>query len=104
MTRSAMRILYITSCWPHDRAFGGQLRALQIGRALKQLGRPTLVVVGAHDVGAQARALTAEEFEIGREIRVRHANSDGVLGRAKSLSAGTSLLFTVLSRSRPMKP
>jgi glycosyltransferase involved in cell wall biosynthesis len=88
MARSAMRILYITSCWPHDRAFGGQLRALQIGRALKKFGRPTLVVVGAHDVAPQARAMTADEFDIGREIKVRHANTDGLLGRARSLVRG----------------
>ncbi len=41
------RILYVLSCWPHDRAYGGQLRALHVARALVQVGPVTLAIVGA---------------------------------------------------------
>ncbi len=88
MAQNSIRVLYVTSCWPHDKAFGGQLRALQIGRALKQFGRPTLVVVGAHDVDPKARARTAEEFDVGREIAVQNTSSHGLLERSRSLVDG----------------
>src|ERR1043165_4756409 len=41
------RILYVTPVWPRGKAFGGQLRALHIGRALKQMGDVKLVVVSS---------------------------------------------------------
>lgn len=71
MNKSEPRILYVSSCWPHDRAFGGQLRALQVGRALQHFGRPTLVVIGADAVDASARERTEAEFDLAREIPVR---------------------------------
>ena len=82
---SRPRILYVCSCWPHDRAFGGQLRALHVGRALQQFGRPTLVVVGAHDVDAEARARTAAEFDLGREIQVVNTPARGIIKRSTSM-------------------
>src|SRR5688572_13740211 len=56
------RILYITSCWPHGEAFGGQLRALQIGRALRNVGDVTLVVASADVADDETMRKTAEEF------------------------------------------
>jgi glycosyltransferase involved in cell wall biosynthesis len=84
---SSPRILYLSSCWPHDKSYGGQLRAFHIGRALQQLGRPTLVVIGAHDVDPAVKAKAAEEFDIGREIKLlespvrRLARTTSILNR-----------------------
>jgi glycosyltransferase involved in cell wall biosynthesis len=84
MNKRPLRILYVTSCWPHDRAYGGQLRALHIGRALKQLGQVTLVVVGAHEVDSQVRSKTAAEFELGRDIKTHTTPTRGLAARLGS--------------------
>jgi len=84
MNKRPLRILYVTSCWPHDRAYGGQLRALHIGRALKQLGQVTLVVVGAHEVDSQVRSRTAAEFELGRDIKTHTTPTRGLGSRLGS--------------------
>jgi polysaccharide biosynthesis protein PslH len=55
-------ILYLCSSWPCGRAFGGQLRALHIGRALKQIGSVTVQVVGSEADDADAKRRTEEEF------------------------------------------
>ena len=77
----------MTSCWPHDRAYGGQLRALHIGRVLQDFGRPTLVVVGADEVDASAREKTAAEFDLGREIKICPSPVRGV-----AAASGRSIL------------
>lgn len=58
------RVLYLTPSWPRGPSFGGQLRALQIGRALKQVGEVTLCVVSADAGDAAAMRASAEEFEL----------------------------------------
>ena len=85
MGNNRPRILYVTSCWPHDRSYGGQLRALHIGRALQQLGRPTIAVIGADPVGSDSIARTAAEFELGQEIKVRPSPVLGLRNRLKSI-------------------
>jgi glycosyltransferase involved in cell wall biosynthesis len=64
------RILYVSSCWPHDRAFGGQLRSLHIGRALQQIGRVTLAVVTSDVPAPEVVKRTAEEFAVEPPVRV----------------------------------
>ena len=64
------RIMYVCPCWPHDKSHGGQLRALQIGRALQQVGCPTLVVAGAHEVDQAVKEKTSAEFDLAREMDV----------------------------------
>jgi hypothetical protein len=59
-----MRILYITSCWPHGESFGGQLRVLNIGRALKAIGDVTVMVVSSDTASERNRAQTATEFAV----------------------------------------
>jgi glycosyltransferase involved in cell wall biosynthesis len=81
----APRILYVTSCWPNGNGYGGQLRAFHIGRALQQLGRPTLVVIGADEVEPKVKAKAAEEYDLGREIRVVPCPSRSQLSRAASI-------------------
>jgi glycosyltransferase involved in cell wall biosynthesis len=72
------RILYVSSSWPHDKTHGGQLRALHIGRALKQVGDVSLVVVNSDPVDESVRNKTAEEFTVLRSIRTRPSNARGL--------------------------
>jgi glycosyltransferase involved in cell wall biosynthesis len=58
------RILFICSSWPHGRAFGGQLRALQVARALKQVGRTSILVVGSDAGDSEAMSRTATDFDV----------------------------------------
>jgi glycosyltransferase involved in cell wall biosynthesis len=81
MIMRSPRIMYLCPCWPHDKSHGGQLRALQIGRALQQIGQPTLVVAGAHDVDPEVKAKSAAEFTLGREMKVLTAPVRGVSAR-----------------------
>ena len=56
------RILYLSPCWPHAPTHGGQLRALHIGRALRQVADVRLVIVAADAPDEATRRLTREEF------------------------------------------
>jgi polysaccharide biosynthesis protein PslH len=57
------RILYLSPCWPHAPTHGGQLRALHIGRALKEVGDVRLLTVATDDADEMTRRLTCEEFD-----------------------------------------
>jgi glycosyltransferase involved in cell wall biosynthesis len=78
------RILYVLSCWPHDQAYGGQLRALHLARALARVGRVTLAVVGADPVDAASRARTEAEFPVAGEWSLEPAKVRGLRALAKS--------------------
>jgi len=67
MTRRP-RILYLSPCWPHAPAHGGQLRALHIGRALRQVGDVRLVIVAADAPDDTTLRRTREEFDLRGEI------------------------------------
>lgn len=56
------RILYICSSWPLGKSFGGQIRALQVGRALQQVGDVDLLMVGSDAIDQDAREKTEREF------------------------------------------
>jgi glycosyltransferase involved in cell wall biosynthesis len=58
------RILYVCSSWPCGRSFGGQLRALHLGRALQQIGPTTLLVVSSEAGDTEAREKTSREFDV----------------------------------------
>src|SRR5690349_261953 len=62
--KSKLRILYVSPCWPHGESFGSQLRALQVCRALKQIGDLSLVVVDYSRGEPKTIARTAAEFNI----------------------------------------
>ena len=64
MSSRSPRILYLCSSWPLGRTFGGQLRALQIGRALKQVGDVTVAVVSSDANDTEAERRTREEFAV----------------------------------------
>ncbi len=73
------RVLYLCSSWPHGRSFGGQLRALHLGRALQQIGRVTVLMVGSEAGDAEAREKTAAEFDVLPPVLPRE-QADGGLG------------------------
>jgi glycosyltransferase involved in cell wall biosynthesis len=85
MSNSSPRILYVTSCWPKDNGYGGQLRAFHVGRALQQLGRPSLVVIGADEVEPKVKARITEEYDLGREINVIPTPARDWMTRATSI-------------------
>jgi glycosyltransferase involved in cell wall biosynthesis len=58
------RILFLSSSWPRGDAFGGQLRALHTGRALKQVGDVTLTVVSTSPANDAVALESAEEFDL----------------------------------------
>src|SRR5215212_5914734 len=68
MDHGRLRILYLSASWPHGASFGGQLRALHMGRALKQLGDVTLSVVSSDAADEQSRNRTNEEFRVADQI------------------------------------
>jgi glycosyltransferase involved in cell wall biosynthesis len=78
-----MRILFVSPCWPHGKAFGGQLRALQIGRALKQIGEVTIAVVIDDKIDAENLAKTAAEFQVEPAVRIENASSRAVSRRLR---------------------
>lgn len=64
-----------------DRTHGGQLRALHIGRALKECGDVSVVVVNPDATWPDAKERTAEEFCVVGEVEgeiAGHGFSDGV--------------------------
>jgi len=70
MKGSTLRILYITSSWPHGQAFGGQLRALHIGRALRQIGDVTLSVVSSDIPDEETLRRSREDFRVAPPVPV----------------------------------
>jgi glycosyltransferase involved in cell wall biosynthesis len=70
MRRRSPRILYLTSSWPHGQAFGGQLRALHIGRALQQIGDVTLSVVSSEITDEEGLRRSGEDFRLAPRVPV----------------------------------
>lgn len=78
-----MRILYLTSSWPHGKAFGGQIRALHIGRALKQIGDVTLTVVSSDPTDADTIFKTTAEFPMADPIRIIDTPNRSLLAKSR---------------------
>jgi glycosyltransferase involved in cell wall biosynthesis len=76
-----LRILYITSSWPHGRSFGDQLRALHIGRALKKIGNVTVAVVSSDAASPEVLTRTADEFAVEAPVRVHVQRNRGMIRR-----------------------
>jgi len=58
------RILFLTPSWPLGQQYGGQIRALLIGRALKEVGAVRVVVVDPGYQAERGRRATEEEFVV----------------------------------------
>jgi glycosyltransferase involved in cell wall biosynthesis len=76
-----LRILYISSSWPHEKSFGGQLRALQIGRALKKVGKVTLAVVSSDTAIPDVIKKASNEFAVERPVQVSVRLNRGLIQR-----------------------
>ena len=61
------------------------MRAFHVGRALQKIGRPTLVVIGADEVQPEAKARTAQEYDVAREIRVVRSAPRSFVSRGVSI-------------------
>jgi glycosyltransferase involved in cell wall biosynthesis len=68
MTTKPIRILYLTSSWPHGPAFGGQMRSLHVARALRQVGDVTVTVVSSDANDQESMRQTEAEFDINPPI------------------------------------
>jgi glycosyltransferase involved in cell wall biosynthesis len=79
--KSGLRILYVAPCWLCQNAFGGQLRALQLGRALQKMGRVNVAVVGSDEGNAEVIERTAAEFSIEPPVKVRVRPNRGLIDR-----------------------
>lgn len=77
----APRILYVASSWPHGAVFGGQLRALQIGRALQRIGPVTLVVVSSDVAAPEVLQQAADEFAVESPVRINVQRNRGLIQR-----------------------
>lgn len=85
LMRSNCRILYLSSSWPAGRTFGGQLRALHIGRALRQYGSVTLQVVNGDKEDEEARRESADEFTTLPSITPVHAPNRSPIRKLRSI-------------------
>lgn len=74
------RILFLTSSWPHGGNFGGQIRSLNLARALRAVGEVTVSVIGSAAEDSDARRLTEGEFSVGHAM-------PGILTPNRSLTA-----------------
>ena len=83
MRKRSPRILYLTSSWPHGQAFGGQLRALHIGRALRQIGDVTLSVVSSDIPDEEALRRSGEDFRVAPSVPVLPRPERTLLHRAR---------------------
>jgi glycosyltransferase involved in cell wall biosynthesis len=64
MVQRRPRILFISDCWPHGKAFGGQLRALHTARALAKMGSLSFLVVNTDEADPQEILDSRAEFDI----------------------------------------
>jgi glycosyltransferase involved in cell wall biosynthesis len=78
---SRPQILYLTSSWPHDQSFGGQIRALQIGRALQKVGQVTVAVVSSDTATSDVIKRAADEFAVEPPVRVNLEPNRGLIPR-----------------------
>jgi glycosyltransferase involved in cell wall biosynthesis len=80
---SAPKILFLSSTWPHGKAFGGQLRALHISRALQQMGDVTVAVVSSDANDAEAQSQTCQEFRVLPPVLPRLQPNRGIIEKLR---------------------
>jgi len=71
----------VSSSWPHGPTFGGQLRALHIGRVLQEMGQVTIAVVSSDIVRPEVIKNTADEFVVEPPVRVNVEPNRGLIER-----------------------
>ena len=83
MNKRLPDVLFLSSSWPHGDAFGGQLRALHTGRALKHVGKVTLTVVSSDPGYEEAMQKAAEEFEVRPPILATLKRNRGIIEKMR---------------------
>src|SRR4051794_20873922 len=71
-------ILFISPNWPLGKAFGGQLRASHIERALKQIGNVTLTVVSSDPENEEHAPKSMAQDEIKPPVFVQTSPNRGL--------------------------
>jgi polysaccharide biosynthesis protein PslH len=77
------RILYLSSSSLHGKAFGGQMRALHIARALQSIGDVTVVIVASDSDDIETEHRMAGEFPILPSIYPQHLPRRTVLDQIR---------------------
>ena len=77
------RILYLTINNPCGEVYGGQLRALNVGRALSRLGRVTLVIARDGNIAANDIDAARAEFDDVKTLHLSVLPKKGYLEKAK---------------------
>ncbi|NNC87721.1 MAG: glycosyltransferase [Akkermansiaceae bacterium] len=77
MSTQNPRILYLTNHYPHGPTYGGQIRALNIARLLRQSGQLRVAVVANSDPDGESLARTRDEFDLAAAIRLRPQRISG---------------------------
>ena len=77
------RILVLSSSWPRGGAFGGQLRALHLGRALKAIGDVTFAVTTSDTEDGESMRQTTEEFGVLEPVRLITTPNRGIGGKLR---------------------
>jgi glycosyltransferase involved in cell wall biosynthesis len=83
MRRQNPRILYISSNCPFAKSYGGQLRTLNIGRLLKQVGEVALVLASSDTYSKEELDNTRREFDLKRTIKFDHNERFGFIDRIR---------------------
>ncbi len=79
MSSRRPRILYVTPYWPQTAASASESRAVNVGRALQQVGDVEVLVVDAE--GRRNEPQSAVEAKIVDWLPVRPAPTKGLLGK-----------------------
>ncbi len=82
-TPPVAKILYLASSWPRGGTFGGQLRALHVGRALKQVGKVTLVVINSDAPELQNLRESGEEFSLAAPVVAEPSRHVGLIAKVR---------------------
>jgi polysaccharide biosynthesis protein PslH len=77
------KILFVTSSWPEEQTFGGQLRALHLRRALEHVGKVTLTVVSSNSHDKEVSHKSSEEVEVNATIHTSVKPNRGVISKLR---------------------
>lgn len=77
------KILYLASSWPRGGTFGGQLRALHVGRALKQVGDVTLLVVNSDPPEPHFLRDSGDEFALESPVIAEPSRKGGLMAKVR---------------------
>jgi glycosyltransferase involved in cell wall biosynthesis len=81
--RRKPKVLFLTSNWPLAAAYGGQQRALNIGRLLSRFCEVSFVIVESSAADEETVRRTKSEFDVRRVVRTRPIAQSNSVGRLR---------------------